>query len=178
MNILVTGGCKNGKSLYAQRLARDLAKEHGGRLYYFATMIPKGVEDEERVEKHLQERAGWGFETVEVKRGFFAQAKLLNLSKKDAVLFDSLTAALENVIFKCDYSIDEEAIEYLEKDLAELANLGTNIVFVSDNIYCDGVIYDDSTERYRKALANIDKLIARLSDKVVEISFGNEIVFK
>ena len=40
MNVFISGGCKNGKSFYAQRLARRQADETGSPLYYIATMIP------------------------------------------------------------------------------------------------------------------------------------------
>ena len=57
MNILISGGCKNGKSYYAQKLALSMAQEKSLPLYYLATMIP--VDDEEDVYKrqdlYLQE---------------------------------------------------------------------------------------------------------------------------
>ena len=61
---LILGGSSSGKSMYAQRLARSLA---GTRpLYYLATMEPRDAEDHARVAKHRRERAGWGFETLEI----------------------------------------------------------------------------------------------------------------
>ena len=37
MNVFISGGCKNGKSFYAQCLARRQADEAGSPLYYIAT---------------------------------------------------------------------------------------------------------------------------------------------
>lgn len=65
MNIFISGGCKNGKSYHAQELARDMAVQGGLPLYYLATMIPHDDEDRARIRRHLSERDGWGFETVE-----------------------------------------------------------------------------------------------------------------
>ena len=65
MNVFISGGCKNGKSYYAQKLASDLAREQGKPLYYIATMIPRDEEDRARIRRHLAERDGWGFETLE-----------------------------------------------------------------------------------------------------------------
>ena len=45
MNVLITGGAKNGKSHYAQELARDMALEKSVPLYYVATMIPHEVSE-------------------------------------------------------------------------------------------------------------------------------------
>ena len=65
MNVFISGGCKNGKSYYAQRLARSAAEEKDLPLYYLATMIPTDDEDQARIIRHLQEREGWGFDTIE-----------------------------------------------------------------------------------------------------------------
>ena len=65
MNILISGGCKNGKSYYAQKLALSMAQEKSLPLYYLATMIPVDDEDRVRIERHLKEREGWGFDTIE-----------------------------------------------------------------------------------------------------------------
>ena len=66
MTIFLSGGAKNGKSTWAQRFAKQLQGE--GPLYYLATMIPHDEEDEQRIRRHLQERDGWGFTTVECGR--------------------------------------------------------------------------------------------------------------
>ena len=63
MTIFLSGGAKNGKSTLAQHLTRVLAK--GGPMYYVATMIPHDAEDDARIARHLREREGWGFFTLE-----------------------------------------------------------------------------------------------------------------
>ena len=63
MTIFLSGGAKNGKSTLAQHLTRALAK--GSPMYYVATMIPHDAEDNARIARHLQEREGWGFSTLE-----------------------------------------------------------------------------------------------------------------
>ena len=50
MSTYISGGCKNGKSFYAQRVA----KAGGAPLYYVATMIPRDDEDRARVLRHRQ----------------------------------------------------------------------------------------------------------------------------
>ena len=65
MNILISGGCKNGKSFFAQRKAKEMAESSGRPLYYIATMIPHDDEDHARIKRHISERAGWGFTTIE-----------------------------------------------------------------------------------------------------------------
>ena len=42
MNVFISGGAKNGKSMFAQRAAKEMAEEKGARLYYVATVRPEG----------------------------------------------------------------------------------------------------------------------------------------
>ena len=63
MRILLLGGSKSGKSMLGQRLARQLAD--GGPMIYWATLEPRDGEDRAIVRRHLAEREGWGFQTLE-----------------------------------------------------------------------------------------------------------------
>ena len=56
MLILITGGCKNGKSDFAQRVCMELAEKR--KKYYLATLHVRDAEDEKKVESHLKSRAG------------------------------------------------------------------------------------------------------------------------
>ena len=63
MRILLLGGSKSGKSMLGQRLTRQLAD--GGPMIYWATLEPRDTEDRAIVCRHLAERDGWGFGTLE-----------------------------------------------------------------------------------------------------------------
>ena len=63
MRVFISGGCKNGKSYYAQQLAKHMGQ--AAPLYYIATMTSTGREDDERIVAHRKEREGWGFITIE-----------------------------------------------------------------------------------------------------------------
>ena len=63
MKIFVSGGCKNGKSTIAEKLAVSLKKDN---LYYIATMVPSDKEDENRILNHQKSREGLGFKTLEI----------------------------------------------------------------------------------------------------------------
>ena len=45
-------------------------------------------------------------------------------------------------------------------------------LFVSDFIYDDAHIYDELTEMYRRGLAYVDRTLAGICDRVIEVSFG------
>lgn len=88
MNVYISGGCKNGKSDFAQAAAIKLA--NGGKRYYVATMVPQDAEDRARVRRHQTSRAGMGFETLEAGQN---PLSCLNAADSNAVfLLDSVTA--------------------------------------------------------------------------------------
>ncbi|MDD4200731.1 MAG: bifunctional adenosylcobinamide kinase/adenosylcobinamide-phosphate guanylyltransferase [Eubacteriales bacterium] len=210
MNIFVSGGCKNGKSYYAQHSARALAgsgipgKPPERPLYYIATMIPHDEEDQARIRRHLSEREGWGFQTIEQGRNLLeilerakATATGDARSGEDAIdlsgvfLLDSVTAVLENEMYPVALKNRSEIVflgedmtapERVKQDMVAFAgaieDAGGSIVFVSDGIYGDMGEYSSSTENYRRALAGCDRAIAKVCNKVVEITYGIEEVWK
>ena len=118
MNIFISGGCKNGKSYHAQELARDMSREKSLPLYYLATMIPADDEDRARIKRHLSERDGWGFETIEQGRNICyaldgTTSSGEKVSAQGVFLLDSVTALLSNEMFLPDGTVDE-AVEAAE----------------------------------------------------------------
>lgn len=176
MTYFISGGGKNGKSTLAQNLVLALAA--GGKHYYVATMISTGIEDDERIRRHIADRAGLGFETVEC---FDNLQSVLSVADKDAVfLVDSVTALLQNAMFPADkgYALDLEGAQRCEAELVAFAGMVKHAVFVSDYIYSDAARYSESTQLYRKCLASIDCRLARVCDTVVEVSAGSNIIHK
>ena len=90
MRLLFIGGCKSGKSSTAQRMARALAC--GKPMYYWATMEPHDGEDLARIRRHIADRDGWGFTTIERARDLTAGLEAVR--PEGTVLFDSVTACL------------------------------------------------------------------------------------
>ncbi len=177
MNIFISGGCKNGKSYHAQELARGMAQDMGLPLYYLATMIPRDDEDLARIERHLAEREGWGFETIE--QGLHICEALSSqtatgrpVDPRGVFLLDSVTALLSNEMFRGDGSVDLGAPDRLAGELVRFAHATGNSIFVSDYIYSDSSSFDDFTEPYRRGLALIDRSLARACDSVIEVAYG------
>ena len=171
MSTFISGGCKNGKSFYAQRIAKAM----GTPLYYVATMIPHDAEDDARVVRHRAERAGWGFETLECGRDI-----LTCLDRADpagAFLLDSVTALLSNEMFTPS-GMDPDAPEKVARELTEFVRRAPGSVLVSDYIYSDAMVYDEWTEAYRRGLARIDRALAAACDDVLEVVAGQVIVHK
>jgi adenosylcobinamide kinase/adenosylcobinamide-phosphate guanylyltransferase len=176
MTCFISGGAKNGKSTLAQDLAVALAG--GGRLYYVATMISTGSEDDDRIRRHIVNRDGMGFETVECFRNIL---DCLQTADKDGVfLVDSVTALIQNSLFPIEnnYAMDLEAASRCADELVAFAHTVHHAVFVSDYIYSDAQRYSESTEMYRKCLADIDRRLAAVCDTVIEVSAGQPVIHK
>lgn len=174
MTYFISGGAKNGKST----LAQDIAVALDGKRYYVATMISTGEEDNERIRRHIEDRDGMGFETVECFRNIM---DCLNTADKDGVfLVDSVTALIQNSLFPMEknYEMDLEAANRCAGELVEFARTVRHAVFVSDYIYSDAEAFSESTEMYRKCLASIDRRLAQICDTVIEVSAGQSIVYK
>lgn len=177
MNFLISGGCKNGKSFYAQRIARDMAQKQNLPLYYLATMIPVDEEDRARIRRHLKEREGWGFDTIE--QGLDICGCLggktvtgAKVNPKGVFLLDSVTALLSNEMFRADGRVDHDAPQRLAEQLRQFAEITGNTVFVSDYIYSDAFSYESLTEEYKKGLALLDRTLAKACNRVIEVTYG------
>jgi len=171
MKVFITGGCKNGKSYRAVKLAVEM----GAPRYYIATMKPSDGEDDARIARHRAEREGLGFTTIE------AAGEIGKIPERcdtcGVFLLDSVTALLANEMFGGN-EYYPDAHHKVINDVLALMRKTPNIIIVSDYIYSDAFVYDDTTERYRKGLGLADRAIAAACDACLEVSFGRLTVHK
>lgn len=165
MRILLLGGSKSGKSGLAQVLACRLA--NCGKKVYWATMEPVDGEDESRIERHIEDREGMGFLTVERGRDVCARMEEV---KGTTVLFDSVTAYLANEMFGNGF--DAEAPERAARDIEELSLSCENFVCVCDELFRGGEVYEELTDCYVRGLAMICRTLAKGFDTVCEVVCG------
>ncbi len=174
MKIFISGGCKNGKSTYAQELAVK-QKTEGLPLYYVATMEPVDGEDEARIQRHRKEREGLSFETVEQPKNIMDL--LIKSNCKGSFLIDSTTALLANEMFQGGI-INDGIVEKIGKELEEVISQLDHVVIVSDYIFSNIEDFSKETKQYQRNLAYLDKICAKNCDVVLEICFGNQIIHK
>lgn len=170
MRILLVGGSKSGKSGLAQQLAVFLSDR--GRLYYWAAMEPVDSEDELRIEKHIADREGLGFSTIECGRDIMSAVP----EDRSTVLFDSLTALLANEMFGNGF--DPGAPQRAAADVLALSERVKNFVCVCDDIFRDGTHYSAETETYLRGLALICRRLSNEFDVVCEVVGGIPHVLK
>ena len=176
MTYFISGGANCGKCSLAQDLSVALAK--GGKHYYVAPLIPSGGEDHDRIQRHLEDREGMGFETVECFRNIMDCLKIAD--KNGVFLVDSVTSLIQNSLFPVEknYEMDLDGANRCADELVEFAKTVRHAVFVSDHIYSDAEVFSESTEQYRKCLADIDRRLAKVCDTVIAVSAGQLIIHK
>ena len=98
----------------------------------------------------------------------------------DSIGSVSVTALIQNSLFPIEknYEMDVSAANRCADELIEFAGTVRHAIFVSDYIYSDAERYSESTEMYRKCLADIDRRLAAVCDTVVEVSAGQLMIHR
>lgn len=160
--ILVSGGSGSGKSAYAE--SRILKSGIRPR-YYLATMQGGELESEKKIEAHRKRREGKGWITIEEPCDIIQAAGRIT-EPGGALLLEDLSNLLANVMFGGGADIDiMEGIRALEKKVSLL-------VIVTNSVFDDGIRYDADTEKYLRALADLNRKLAEQADEVVESVVG------
>ena len=176
--ILILGGSGCGKSSYAENrimeLAQSLPEGEKMPVYYLATMQVYGEEGRKKVERHKQLRFGKGMLTLEQTRRVDEALSRMQEGSK-AVLLEDLGNLVANEMFSDEGHEDTDWEKIADRITAQLTNLNssvTHLVIVSNNVFEDGVEYEDSTARYISALGRVNTALAKVADSVVEVVVG------
>jgi adenosylcobinamide kinase / adenosylcobinamide-phosphate guanylyltransferase len=156
--ILVTGGARSGKSLYAEQRASAL----GERRLYVATAEPNDEEMTQRIAMHRKRRSG-AWITVEEPVELSA-ALLEQRGKIDCVLVDCLTLWLSNLLLRGDAEYAGEKV----KELVEtLPSLEFHVVLVTNEIG-SGIVPDNALARqFRDLVGWANQQLAAIASEVV-----------
>ena len=200
---VITGGSGSGKSAYAENYISDTALKYDNcNKYYIATMKVYDDEGQKKVERHKNLRRGKGFITIEqpndIERMLVTLEKSYNLSfgffdtnyfKQDAICKNvALLECMSNLVANEMFTLDENGNSKIVS-VQEVCNKVTNgikvindyfedLVIVTNNVFEDGVLYDDSTMRYIEALGIVNQQIAIMADHVIEVVVGLPVVIR
>lgn len=173
MFVLITGGSGSGKSEYAEGRAAELSGKEGLPLYYIATMQPFGEEGRRRVERHRKLRAGKGFATVEC----YVNLKELTLPEKGVVLLECLSNLTANEMFE-ENGAGERTVREVLFGIKALRKNSCHLLAVTNDIFSDGITYDETTEQYQRYLGEINRELALEADEVTEVVCGIPVCVK
>lgn len=195
MMTLILGGSGSGKSAYAEesigRLADNLsgpekmecagddASPGGIRKYYLATMQVYGEEGKKKVERHRKLRMGKGFSTIE--RTVSVKDALTEITDpaSSAVLLECMSNLVANEMFRENGQVAvSEVVATITEDIRILKNRLAHLMIVSNNVFEDGIRYDEGTMEYLRALGEINVNLANLADEVIEVVVGIPLTIK
>ena len=165
MLTLVTGGSASGKSEYAEGLAAAC----NGKRYYIATMQPMGVNDTEfeaRVARHRKMRAQKGFETIEC----YTNLAGVTVEQGSTVLLECLSNLAANELYS-EAGAGAQAEQAILAGVHHLCEQANHVIIVSNEIFSDGVSYNESTQQYLQLLGSLNRGIAELAQRVVEVVY-------
>ena len=170
MFIFVSGGARSGKSEWAEQTAVALSRD--APRVYLATAQVSDEDMRRRVARHQAVRSGRGFRTLERTRdlsGIFPA-----IPPDAAVLLECLPNWLANEMFREDGSVCEPALleEKIFQTALALKERCRHLLIVSDDIFSDGVTYDETTESYRRLLGRLHVRLAGTADVAVECVAG------
>lgn len=175
MVYLIIGGSGSGKSAYAERLMERFTGVT--QKYYLATMQIFDEEGEKRKKKHKAARRGKGFLTIEQPRDIKKAAE--QIKPGSAVLLECMSNLVANEMFPADGVVPGEQVK--EKILAEILALReavSRLVVVTNNVFEDGVPYDEDTLAYIRTLGEINRCLIREADEATEVVVGLPVSLK
>ncbi len=175
MFTLVIGGSASGKSDYAER--HVLSLEGGGLRIYIATMEPFGEEARARIARHHALRRDRGFETIECYRNIGS----LRLPADSNVLLEDLGNLMANELFGNDAAAVDEAADLPDRIAEEIEKVFSDcahMTIVTNEIFSGGKNYEGETLIYLRALARLNRILAKRADYVVELVCGLPDVLK
>jgi len=154
--IMVTGGQRSGKSLFAERIALEMSTHPT----YLATARIFDDEMRRRVEVHKNRRClQW--------RNLEAPLSIdgLHFLPNETILVDCLTMWATNWLFETNEKIDEAFTE-LKRQIDRLIATGASFIFVTNEIGLGGVSTNALQRKFTDLQGMINQYVASLSDEV------------
>lgn len=177
MMVLVVGGSGSGKSSYAEKTAVSLAQSDMKK-YYLATMQVFDDEGRMKVEKHRNLRNGKGFFTIEQTMRISDALEKMEDGDR-TVLLECISNLMANEMFSEETTMTEmQVTENVIRDIKMLKDQTNHLVVVSNNVFEDGITYDETTTKYIQAMGKINQELADLADRVVEVVAGIPVIIK
>jgi adenosyl cobinamide kinase/adenosyl cobinamide phosphate guanylyltransferase len=157
--VLVLGGARSGKSVFAERLATEM----GAPVVYVATARAVDQEMSERIAHHRARRPP-SWTTVEVATDVATQV----LAEVGTILVEDLTLLLSNHMERDTASAESHTVRELEA----LVVLETDVILVSNEVGM-GLVPDTALGRlFRDALGRVNQAAASMCTEAYVVVAG------
>ena len=164
--LLVTGGCRSGKSAYAQRRAMAVP----GQRAYVATCPVVDEETARRIAAHRRAREGQGWLTIEEPTDL--EGVLRRHAAMDVLLVDCLTLWINNLLYEAGRAgrpLDEPPCGAM----LQAAEACRGWVILVTNEVGLGIVPDNPlARRYRDLVGQVNQLVAQRAEEVVLMCCG------
>ncbi|SEQ45980.1 MULTISPECIES: bifunctional adenosylcobinamide kinase/adenosylcobinamide-phosphate guanylyltransferase [Butyrivibrio] len=206
MVFFITGGNDNGKSEYAEDLVIKLSpggRSAGYTRIYLATMGARDEESLKRIKKHIFRRKDMEYITIEksfdvgsidigntgirstsisnTSIADIANGNVKNVNEdkggKRILLIEDIPNLLAGEMFK-GTSFYPNVADKITADIMKLISACEHTVIVTNEVFSDGMIYDEYTTTYLREFGTINRRLAGYSDKVVELVCGIPCIVK
>ncbi len=168
-NILVTGGCRSGKS----RHALSLAKQHTGKKVYLATAEALDKEMEKRIARHQNER---GKEWTTVEEPLNLIDALQREEDAEIIVLDCLTLWISNLLMK--NTSTDSILKQVTELMRKCNDVKASLVFITNEVG-DGIVPENKLARdFRDVAGEVNQIVAANFDEVIHMVSGIPVVIK
>lgn len=168
---VVTGGSGSGKSAFAEQLVLESGEQ---KRYYIATMQCFDAETEARIQRHRRMRAQKNFETIECP----ADLENVSVEPGSTVLLECMSNLAANEYFRTDFDGRREAEARILRGISRLRKQAAHLIVVTNEVFSDGITYDEETMHYLACLGSINSRMAEMADRVIEVVYGIPLIQK
>lgn len=186
MLYLVTGGSGSGKSEYAEQLIEKLYEEaeasvdegNGNKKIYIATMIPRGEETKQKIEKHRRMRREKKFETVECYMDLdsvYREEAFAEDNREKFVLLECMSNLVANEMFEDPSGQDADKGSVADKIMRGVQRLEEKcraVVVVTNEVCTESAQDLPEMRLYKKNLSEINRRLAGRAEEVTEVVYG------
>ena len=174
--VLITGGCRSGKSAYARKLAEAMRP----RRAYLATCPAIDQEMHRRIEEHRRRRAVAEWETIE--EPLYLAGAIGSAGTFNVLLVDCLTLWVNNLMFEAERHggavTEQDVADRCGEVLASCATHPGTVFFVTNEVGA-GIVPENAIARaYRDLAGRCNQVIAAGADEVILISCGIPLTLK
>lgn len=167
MKVLIVGSPDSGKSKMAEDICQNLSK--GDKKIYIATMIPFGIEGEDRVKKHRLMREGKNFKTIECPDNL---KDICEKVKDSTCLLECVSNLLGNEMHSEEKLSDKELIDKLTNEINLLGQVSKNLIVVTNEFEIEEY-FDEDTIRYCRLLHLLNDSLRSSMDRIIEKKDGD-----
>lgn len=171
MKLLVLGGCRSGKSRYAEELAQN---KHQRKCYVATLRATDDLEMQKRVALHRQMR-GTGWQTIEEPIEIKEVLKA-HQYENDVFVVDCITMWITNMV--CNNLADESIEEEVRTLVNAFDEIQASVIFVANEVGLGIVPESSMGRRFRDLAGWTNQQLSQACDKVVFVAAGLPMVLK